>query len=204
MHVMYLTEQMNFWVQQPQDRPVPEPESRTPEPSPRAPLMSQCSGSHSGDSSSGGRADHAEHAAQSQGQGLRASNSGEHEGLSQRGLSIKKSTGERDKNKVAQRNFRQRKKEREKAKYASSRLTDPLSTPYTMHTGACCMPDIQCKRTHVMLKSICFGLDSCHAAASASTRFCFLFCPTSTGFRCSHERGAIVRSMASCWLLSLE
>ncbi len=102
--------------EQPQDGPVPELESRTSEPSPRAPLISHCSGSHSGDSSSGGRADHTEPATHSVGQGLRASNSGEHEGLSQRGLSIKKSTGERDKNKVAQRNFRQRKKEREKAK----------------------------------------------------------------------------------------
>ena len=118
--------------------------------------MSQASGSHSGDSSSGGRVDHNE---QPQGHGLRASNSGEHEGLSQRGLSIKKSTGERDKNKVAQRNFRQRKKEREKAKYASFHLTGPLCTPCIMHTGTCCQPgrrygstcDVRCSPTAPVL-----------------------------------------------------
>ena len=53
------------------------------------------------------------------GQAGRGSNSGEHEGQSQRGLSVKKSTNERDKNKIAQRAFRQRKKEKEKAKCAS-------------------------------------------------------------------------------------
>ncbi len=89
-----------------------------PEQFARATLISHNSESHSGDSSSGGRPDQGEYAAGSQGQGLRTSNSGEHEAQPQRGLSIKKSSCERDKNKVAQRAFRQRKKEREKAKCA--------------------------------------------------------------------------------------
>ena len=107
-----------------------EPGFPAPELIARATLISHNSESHSGDSSSGGRPVQGEYAAGPQGQGLRASNSGEQETQPQRGLSIKKSICERDKNKVAQRAFRQRKKEREKAKCASSFAVLPSSCRY--------------------------------------------------------------------------
>ena len=70
-----------------------------------------------------------------EGQPGRGSNSGELEGQSQRGLSVKKSTTERDKNKIAQRAFRQRKKDKEKAKCASGCYTYHLDRS-TMHMHA--------------------------------------------------------------------
>ena len=77
-----------------------------------------------------------EHAgAGAKGQPGRGSNSGELEGQSQRGLSVKKSTNERDKNKIAQRAFRQRKKEKKKAKCASGCYTFHLDGS-TMHMHA--------------------------------------------------------------------
>ena len=141
------------WAQRSQAAVLPQPESRTPEPILRRPLNSQYSGSHSGDSSSGGRADQTEHAATSKGQELRASNSGEHEGPPQRGLSVKKSTGERDKNKVAQRAFRQRKKEREKAKCAI-----PLDTSCfaCVQMPACSLVRVGLLQTSQTLTAECF------------------------------------------------
>lgn len=100
---------------------VAQPEVGTAQPNGKGVLNSQYSGSHSGDSSSGGPVDQSEqHVAGAKGQASRSSNSGEHDGPSQRALAVKKSTCERDKNKVAQRAFRQRKKEKEKAKCASA------------------------------------------------------------------------------------
>ena len=91
-------------------------------PAPTANLITQNSGSHSGDSSSGGHPILNDNSGGSRDQSQRVSNHGEHDSPAQRGLSVRKTSGDRDKNKNAQRAFRQRKKEKEKAKCAFTRL----------------------------------------------------------------------------------
>ena len=88
-------------------------------------LVTQNSGSHSGDSSSGGHPTLHDNSGGSRDQGQRVSSHGEHESPAQRGLSVRKTSGDRDKNKNAQRAFRQRKKEKEKAKCALTRICSP-------------------------------------------------------------------------------
>ena len=87
-------------------------------PASEANLVTQNSGSHSGDSSSGGPPALNDNSGVSRDHFQRASNHGEHDSPAQRGLSVRKTSGDRDKNKNAQRAFRQRKKEKEKAKCA--------------------------------------------------------------------------------------
>ena len=105
-------------------------------PASTANLATQNSGSHSGgqqlrrghpilNDSSGASRD----------QSQRVSNHGEHESPAQRGLSVRKTSGDRDKNKNAQRAFRQRKKEKEKASEHCLAST-PLAT---MLYAACCL-----------------------------------------------------------------
>ena len=85
-------------------------------------------------------------------QSQRVSHHGEHESPAQRGLSVRKTSGDRDKNKNAQRAFRQRKKEKEKAKCA---LTCICSSD---NHARCCMLSLHSvKPTPVRPVMLCQG-----------------------------------------------
>ena len=108
-------------------------------PASTANLATQNSGSHSGDSSSGGHPTLNDNSGGSRDQNQRVSNHGEHESPAQRGLSVRKTSGDRDKNKNAQRAFRQRKKEKEKAKCALTHIcsSDSYATCCMLSTVLC-------------------------------------------------------------------